>query len=151
VFGMIPPPASDKDDEKSKQRYDVIAAGRAKGIDGDEYYGYRSNLLDEVRAAFARHGVAVDERSVILHPGLFENTWSHYNGDSIAFAHIDCDWYEPVKFSLERVGARIPPGGVIVLDDYHDYGGCRAATDEFLVKHGEFALEDGANAIIRRS
>src|SRR5262245_13173285 len=28
VFGMIPPPASDKDDEKSKERYRTIAGGQ---------------------------------------------------------------------------------------------------------------------------
>lgn len=151
VFGMIPPPTSDKDDAKSKQRYEVIASGQSKGIRGDTYYGYHQGLFDEVRASFARHGVPVNGKTVILHKGLFAETWPGYDGQTIAFGHIDCDWYDPVKFCLEHVAGRISPGGVIILDDYHDYGGCRTATAEFLSDRHDFTLEDGANAILRRS
>ena len=35
VFGMIPPPTSEHDDEKSKARFDVIKSGRSPGIGGD--------------------------------------------------------------------------------------------------------------------
>src|SRR5260370_478762 len=52
VFAMIPPPTSEKDDETSRQRYDIIASGKSEGIDGDIYYGYRDNLLDEVKRSF---------------------------------------------------------------------------------------------------
>jgi O-methyltransferase len=43
VFEMIPAPTSEKDDEKSKQRYNLIASGKSEGIGGDLYYGYRNN------------------------------------------------------------------------------------------------------------
>jgi asparagine synthase (glutamine-hydrolysing) len=151
VFGMIPPPNSEKDDARSKQRYEVIAAGESPGIRGDIYYGYRQDLFDQVRASFARHGVPVNGETIVLHKGTFEETWPSYRGNQIAFAHIDCDWYEPVKFCLERVASRMSPGGVIVLDDYHDYGGCRTATDEFLYARGDFTFKDGANPVLTRS
>lgn len=151
VFGMIPPPTSERDDAKSRQRYEVIATGQSKGIRGDTYYGYRKDLLEEVQASFARHGVPVDGETVVLHKGLFQETWPSYGDRAIVFAHIDCDWYEPVKFCLERVASRLSPGGAIVLDDYHDYGGCRVATDEFLAAHREFTFEDGANVFLKRS
>jgi len=47
---MIPPPTSEKVDEKSRRRYEVIKAGRAKGSSSVVYYAYRENLLAEVRA-----------------------------------------------------------------------------------------------------
>ena len=50
----------------------------------------------------------------------------------IAFAHIDCDWYDPVKLCLARIVPRLSAGAYVVLDDYNDYGGCRRAVDEFL-------------------
>jgi hypothetical protein len=50
----------------------------------------------------------------------------------IAFAHIDCDWYDPVRLCLERIVPRLSAGAYVVLDDYNDYGGCRRAVDEFL-------------------
>lgn len=151
VFGMIPAPTSDKDDAKSKERYEVIASGRSRGIGGDTYYGYRQNLLDEVRTSFARHGIPVDGNTVELHKGQFQETWANYGGRAVAFAHIDCDWYDPVKFCLEHLADRMSSGGVIILDDYHDYGGCRTATDEFLSARGDFWIEDGVTALVRRS
>ncbi len=39
-------------------------------------------------------------------------------------------------------------GGSIILDDYHDWGGCKKATDEFLqTVVGQFALDDSAKSM----
>jgi len=150
VFGMIPPPTSEKDDAKSRQRYEVIATGKSKGIRGDLYYGYRADLYDEVCTSFARHGVPVDGKKVFLHKGFFETTLPSYNAASIAYAHIDCDWYDPVRYCLAAVAERLSPGGAIMLDDYHDYGGCRQATDEFLSAHREFEFQEGENVLLQK-
>jgi asparagine synthase (glutamine-hydrolysing) len=147
VFSMIPPPTSTKDDEKSRKRYEVIASGNSEGIGGDTYYGYRPDLYTEVCQTFLRHGFPIDGKRIVLHKGLFEDTWPRYGGH-VAFAHIDCDWYDPVKFCLDNIAARMGVGGRIVLDDYHDYGGCREATDEFLRAHPEFETYDGPNLIL---
>ena len=56
VFGMIPPPASEKDDEKSRARYETIRSGQSRGIGGDQYYGYIDNLYDRVVENFGRFG-----------------------------------------------------------------------------------------------
>jgi asparagine synthase (glutamine-hydrolysing) len=151
VFGMIPAPTSDKDDEKSKARYRTIANGESKGLGGDVYYGYRDNLYEEVCGSFRKYGLDVGGPSVSLHKGLFENTLPAAPTERIAFAHIDCDWYEPVAYCLHNVAARLSPRGVIVLDDYHDYGGCRTATDEFLRMRPDFIFEDGENVILRHA
>ncbi len=61
----------------------------------------------------------------------------------VAFAHIDVDWYEPVITSLERIFPKLVIGGSIVLDDYHDWGGCRKAVDEYLSRvPGEFIFNE---------
>lgn len=150
VFSMIPPPNSDKDDNKSKERYAVIAAGQSVGIGNEQYYGYRADLLEEVTASFAKHGVPVDGARVSLHKGLFENTWHSSGICKIALAHIDCDWYDPVTFCLDACADRLCDGGVIVIDDYSDYGGCRIAVDEFLVRRPDFQMELGANPYLRK-
>lgn len=143
VFAMIPAPTSDKDDEKSKRRYEVIASGQSQGIGGEQYYGYRDDLYGEVVAAFGRYGLSIDHKSVSLHKGLFEDAWPACDCMAVAFAHIDCDWYEPVKFCLEALADTLVPGGAIVLDDYHAYGGAKIAADEFLQAHDTFTIEDG--------
>jgi O-methyltransferase len=130
VFGMIPPPTSDKDDEKSKARYETIRTGQSRGIGGDPYYGYVEDLQQRVIDNFARFGQPVDGRRVALHKGFFQDTL-HPPG-AVAFAHIDCDWYDPVTLCLNRIVPRLSAGAYVVLDDYNDYGGCRQAVDEFL-------------------
>lgn len=151
VFGMIPAPDSEKDDAKSRERYRVIAAGESHGIGGDQYYGYREDLFGEVCATFSRYGRPVDGETVTLHKGLFEDTWAQYPKTPVALAHIDCDWYAPVKFCLDSIAPLLAAGSVVVLDDYNDYGGCRAATDEFLTRcEASFKVLSGPNLILKR-
>jgi len=150
VFGMIPPPTSDKDEADAKSRYETIASGASVGIGGNKYYGYRDDLYGDVCRAMTAHGVPVDGKTVSLHKGLFEDTVPHAPVQQVALAHVDCDWYDPVKFCLLYLGAQLSAGGMIIIDDYHDFSGCRAATDEFLQRHTDFTLDDGANVILRR-
>jgi asparagine synthase (glutamine-hydrolysing) len=151
VFGMIPAPDSEKDDAKSRERYRVIAAGESRGLGGEQYYGYRRELFSEVCATFARYGRPVDGETVTLHKGLFEDTWAQYPRTPVALAHIDCDWYAPVKFCLDSIAPLLGTGSVVVLDDYNDYGGCRVATDEFLTRcEASFRVLSGPNLILKR-
>jgi O-methyltransferase len=150
VFAMIPPPTSDKDDPKSKARYETIVSGQSRGIGDNRYYGYCQDLLGDVRAAFARHGVPVDDRHIILIKGLFENTWPAAAPEHIALVDIDCDWYYPVKYCLATVADRLTPNGITVTDDYNDYCGCRIAVDEFIAARTDFSLELGSNPFLRK-
>jgi asparagine synthase (glutamine-hydrolysing) len=50
--------------------------------------------------------------------------------------------------SLERIFPNLVVGGSIILDDYHDWGGCRQATDEFLNRvNGQYTLDDSAGSM----
>jgi O-methyltransferase len=150
VFSMIPPPTSPKDDQKSKQRYEDIKSGASAGLGGDVYYGYRPDLYAEVKATFARYGTPVDGARVRLHQGLFEETWPAAAIDRLALAHVDCDWYDPVAFVLGAIADRMSPGGLVIIDDYNDYGGCRTAVDEFIAKRDDFVFSPGLNPILRK-
>jgi len=132
VFGMIPPP-TDEDGPDIHERYEKIKSGQAAGIGGDPYYGYEEALMDRVRDTFTTVGLPVDDNAVTLVQGLFQDT---ITGDEpVALAHIDGDWYDSVRTCLERIGPRLSPGGVMVIDDYFYWSGCRTAVDEFLAKH----------------
>jgi O-methyltransferase len=148
VFDTIPPP-SERDAADAHDRYEVIASGGSTGIDGDPYYGYVDDLYDRVVASFRAHGVEPGER-VRLHRGLFEDTL-HPDGP-LALVHIDSDWYDPVRLCLERTYPHLSPGAFVILDDYHDYEGCRAATDEFLAAHADLVpVRDRGNLVLRRA
>jgi asparagine synthase (glutamine-hydrolysing) len=152
VFGMIPPPENEKDGEKSKERYQVIVSGKSQGIGGEEYYGYRDDLITAVKNSFAQFKVPVDGKNVFLHKGLFEDTWEEASRsiNALALVHIDCDWYDPVQFSLARSDSKLSVGGAIILDDYFAYEGARSATDEFLAAHPNYQAERRAPHMIIR-
>ncbi len=151
LFGMIPPP-SERDSEDTHKRYEVISSGGSKGLNGDAYYGYEENLYAKVVGHFEHFGLAVDSQRVTLHQGLFEDTLNLPAEAKIALAHVDCDWFDPVKLCLERIAPNMVIGGHIVVDDYNDYDGCKRATDEFLESHkAQFRLKTTqAHAIIER-
>jgi asparagine synthase (glutamine-hydrolysing) len=145
VFGMIPPPT--KDDTKDvHERYKQIVAGKALGLRGNTYYGYQDNLQDLVQANLERFGIDCQEQRVALIKGLVQDTMQIEQ--PVAFAHVAVDWYEPVLTCLQRVFPHLVIGGSIILDDYHDWGGCRKATDEYLQGiAGQYALDDAAESL----
>ena len=128
VFGMIPAP-SEKDDADVQERYAVISSGQSSGLQGNKYYGYEDNLLDKVSGNFLRHGVAVEANNVHLVLGLFQETLQV--NDPVALAHVDGDWFESVMTCLQRIEPHLTEDGVIVIDDYDDWSGCRKAVDEY--------------------
>lgn len=135
VFDLIPPPGPN-DPPEAHERHAVITAGASQGLGGDVYYGYQDDLLARVTAAFESFGIDVTATGdVQLHRGLFEDALAVEG--PVAFAHVDSDWFDPVDTCLRRIGPHLRPGGFIVLDDYHDYGGARAAADAYLAEVGD--------------
>jgi asparagine synthase (glutamine-hydrolysing) len=128
VFGMIPPP-SDEDGDDVAERYQVIKSGQSDGIDGDLYYGYHENLYEKVEENFSSHGVAIFDNNVNLVKGLFQDTMTI--NEPIALAHIDGDWYESVMTCLQRIEPNLVKNGILIIDDYNAWSGCRKAVDDF--------------------
>jgi asparagine synthase (glutamine-hydrolysing) len=149
VFGMIPPP-SDKDGADVHARYGVIASGQSKGVGGAKYYGYEADLFSVVSESFRRHGIVPAEHTVRLVKGLFQDTM--HIGEPVALAHLDCDWYESVMTCLHRIVPHLVVGGVLVVDDYDHWSGCRAAIDEYFGdKRDRYDFRRGARLqIVRR-
>jgi hypothetical protein len=147
AFGMIPPP-SDKDTEREVRRYRAIVAGESRGLGGDVYYGYRDNLLAEVTESFGRFGLPPERSGVRLVPGLFEDTIDL--DEPVALAHIDGDWYESTMVCLTRIAPLLVPGGRLVIDDYFQWTGCRAAVDEYFAGRSAYRVEHRAKVHVVR-
>jgi len=149
TFEMIPPP-TDKDGDDVHNRYEIIKSGKSGGINGAQYYGYRSNLLDYVKTNLSSFGRPADEHNIQLIKGLFENTM--HLDKPIALAHVDCDWYESVMTSLNQIVPNLTVGGRIIMDDYYSWSGSRKATDDFFADKKEkftFESKSGILHIIR--
>ena len=83
---------------------------------------------DEVRAVLGRH--CPTQRAELV-KGLFADTLPGAGVGSIAVLHLDGDWYESVKACLENLWDRVSPGGLVQVDDYFTWAGCKRAVDEF--------------------
>lgn len=145
VFDMIPEPTSE-DTQDVKERYKTISEGKSSGIKGDTYYGYMDNLYQVVEENLEKFGIDTDTEKVSLIKGLLQDTMDIQ--EKVVFAHIDVDWFEPVKVSLDRINQYLVPGGIIVLDDYFDWGGCRKAVDQFLSENqGRFHIDKNLGGV----
>lgn len=148
VFDEIPAPG-DKDGSDVHERYETIKDGEAKGIGNNEYYGYKENLLEEVKEELNESGNNIEENNIKIHKGLFENTLQV--DSKVALAHIDCDWYESVMVCLERIIPNMSEGGYIVIDDYHHWSGCKQAVDEYFEgKRDKFEFETKSRLHIKK-
>lgn len=149
TFEMIPPP-SEKDGEDVHKRYEIITQGKAAGISGDTYYGYQQNLQAEVIQTFNDFQLPIGENSVYMHKGLFEDTLQV--SQPVAMAHLDCDWYESVLVCLKQIVPHLTLGGLLIIDDYNDWSGCKQAVDEYFAdKQEEFVFEFGSQLLIWRT
>jgi O-methyltransferase len=66
--------------------------------------------------------------------GWFHKTFPMANISKIALLHIDADWYESVRLSLETFYNAVVPSGFVVIDDYGHWSGCKKAVDKFFVE-----------------
>lgn len=147
VFEMIPPPG-ENDGPDAHERYDVIRSGASAGLGGDTYYGYVDDLSSRVCANLEAFGVSLEADKVVLERGLFADTL--FPTGPIAFAHIDCDWYDSVKICIERVMPHLSRGGILVFDDYNSYSGCRRAVDELRAARSDLEVAVEARSLALR-
>ena len=85
---------------------------------------------------FGRLGL--ERARVQFHPGWFQNTvpLAAPQISSIALLRLDGDWYESTQVCLEHLYPKLAPGGLVILDDYFAWAGCRKATDEYRQRQG---------------
>ncbi len=150
MFAMIPAP-SDSDEKDAHKRYADIANGSSHGIKGAVYYGYEPDLLGKVRKSFAEFGLVDDSRFELI-AGDFRETFAP-PPRPVDVMHIDCDWHDSVVFCLEAARRHLRPGGIVLVDDYNDYKGCKAAVDAFLQNNApSFTLvSNQAHAVLKRT
>ena len=60
--------------------------------------------------------------------------------DAISVLRLDTDWYESTKKELEILYPKLSVGGVLIIDDYGHWGGCKKAVDEYFEKNGNKPL-----------
>lgn len=116
--------------------YDSFA-GMPEAMEKDDDYSRSlkgSYIGSEQQTRKILHRLNVPEEQYTIVVGLFEDTFSQAEISKIALLHVDCDFYNPVKLSLETFYEFVQPGGYVVLNDYGWFQGSKLATDEFISK-----------------
>ena len=63
--------------------------------------------------------------------------------ETISLLRLDTDWYASTKMELEVLWHRLERNGVLIIDDYGHWKGCKKAVDEFFDgKSAEFVKVD---------
>ncbi|MDH5380862.1 MAG: TylF/MycF family methyltransferase, partial [Cyclobacteriaceae bacterium] len=109
------------------------ARGRLVPIKGLYDYKGGSGNEEEVRNLIVNE-MGYDENLVVIHKGWFQDTLpvAQKSVEKISFLRLDGDWYASTKVCLDYLYNKVEVGGVIVIDDYGAYEGCKKAVDEFL-------------------
>ncbi len=85
--------------------------------------------LEEVTSAMRGTGYEVERLHFVKGP--VEETVPDRSPAHIAILRLDTDWYESTMHELKHLFPRLSQGGVLLIDDYGHWQGCRAAVDEY--------------------
>lgn len=73
------------------------------------------------------------EANLIYVKGKVEDTLPvNKPAGKIALLRLDTDWYESTKHELNILFPMLVQNGVLIIDDYGHWQGCRKAVDEYI-------------------
>jgi O-methyltransferase len=84
---------------------------------------------DLVRGNVASTGWPTERTRLVV--GRVEDTIPHDVPDRIALLRLDTDWYDSTRHELQHLYPRLVSGGILIVDDYGHWAGCRQAVDEY--------------------
>ena len=94
--------------------------------------------IEEVQLNLQKTGY--DLSKVHLIKGKVEDTIPSSAPTTIAMLRLDTDWYESTLHELTYLYPRLSSGGVLIIDDYGHWQGCRRAVDEYFAHNGIYLL-----------
>jgi O-methyltransferase len=90
--------------------------------------------FEEVKNNLALSGL--HEECIIMIKGKVEDTIPlQLPTTQIALLRLDTDWYESTKHELKYLYPLLVKDGVLIIDDYGHWEGCRKAVDEYFAEN----------------
>lgn len=114
---------------------DVDYSGRQASTVLSEEAGTRCGdaPLEQVREVLYATGYPKERIHFVR--GRVEETIPASVPDSISLLRLDTDWYESTRHELFHLYPRLSKAGVIIIDDYGHWQGCRQACDEYFSRN----------------
>jgi hypothetical protein len=101
----------------------------------DSVFGADAFDLDAVRGLLLTTGYPPDRLHFVVGP--VEETVPAEAPTSIGLLRLDTDWYESTRHELVHLYPRLVTGGVLIVDDYGHWDGCRLAVDEYFAAEAD--------------
>lgn len=127
--GMTEPTEVDLRTRDKKSFLEIAREHEAEGR-GDSGIVARANI-DIVRENFRKAGVGSETLHFIQGDVLATLDKQFNLPREIAMLRLDTDWYESTRKELEVLYPRLQKNGVLLVDDYGYYDGCKQAVDEY--------------------
>jgi hypothetical protein len=127
--GMSQPNHKDVSSISNKRAKEELESSK-KSANLSNIWCYSS--LDEVKSNIALTGYP--QSNIFFIQGNVEKTLPSPLLNNIALLRLDTDWYESTYHELETLYDKVVCGGVIIIDDYGHWKGCKKAVDEFIEK-----------------
>jgi O-methyltransferase len=108
---------------------------RSGGKPWAELFDGETNIADAVRSVLA--GTGYPEARINLVRGPVEETLPERLPGPLALLRLDTDWYESTLHELRHLYPLLFEGGVLIIDDYGHWEGCRRAVDEYFATEAE--------------
>lgn len=126
TYEGMPPPS-----EKDITFFNVYADSLLNSADKkqQETYVCYASLEDVEKNLYS---TGYPKQKIHFLPGKVEDTIPEKAPEKIALLRLDTDWYESTRHELEHLFPRLAVGGVIIIDDYGYWKGCKEATDEYI-------------------
>ena len=97
-------------------------------------------VFNEQQVSELLHATGYPTERIHLVKGPVETTLPGRAPEQLAILRLDTDWYESTLHELVHLYPRLSPGGVLVIDDYGHWDGCRRAVDEYFATHASPVL-----------
>ena len=100
---------------------------KSKKENKKDIWAYSS--LEYVKENIKKTNIKLDD--VLFIKGLVEETLTSDKPKKISLIRLDTDFYQSTKKELEELYPLLEVGGIIIIDDYGHWKGCKKAVDEY--------------------
>ena len=115
------------DENILNEKATVELKNKTKKENSKDIWAYSS--INYVKDNINKTNISLDRIKYVK--GLVEETLSKDKPKKISLLRLDTDFYESTKIELEELYPLLEIGGVIIIDDYGHWKGCKKAVDEY--------------------
>lgn len=115
----------------------IYGKGHYEVREKSELVGHNTNIADFDLTMQYLKETNFPPDNLNLVKGWFQHTLPVHKDQigPIALLRLDGDFYDSTITVLEHLYEQVVPGGLIIIDDYGAFEGCKKAVDEYLYKH----------------